>query len=150
MPELTLTKFADKIEEILPAVMKGFAKMQVNELFKGKITLGQFFILSYLDKSGESMMKDLAQAMNATTAAATGMVERLVRDGYCERVYDPKDRRAIHVKLTAKGLGLVKKISQQRKQLTVEVFGKISAKERESYLLILTHIRDVLKEENKN
>ncbi len=150
MPGLTLTEFADKIEEIMPVVMKSFAKIQAAELFKGKITIAQFFILNYLGKNGETMMKELAQTMSATTAAATGMVERLVREGYCERVYDSKDRRVIYVKLTAKGSGLVKRITQDRKRITVEIFGKISEEERRNYLSILTHIRDVLVEENNN
>ena len=43
MPDLTLSDFAERIEDVIPTVMKGFAKMQTNELFKGKITLPQLF-----------------------------------------------------------------------------------------------------------
>ncbi|MDO8536459.1 MAG: MarR family transcriptional regulator [Candidatus Omnitrophota bacterium] len=149
MSDLTLSDFAEKIEDVMPTVMKGFAKMQTNELFKGKITLPQFFVLSHLDKQRESKMNELAKFMEVTTAAATGIVDRLVRYGYIARVYDPKDRRVINVRLTQKGSDLVKKIGRQRREVTSEVFGKISKEERENYLAIMLHIRDVLmKEQN--
>lgn len=144
MPEHSLAEFAEKIEEVMPAVMKGFAKRQTNELYKGKITLPQFFILSCLKKNGESKMSELAHVMEVTTAAATGIIDRLVRYGYVARVYDPKDRRVINVRLTHKGLELVGKMSRQRKRVILDVFGALSKEERETYLSILMHIRDVL------
>ena len=149
MPELTLSEFSERIEEVVPAVMRGFAKMQTNELFKGKITLPQFFILSHLYKHGESRMNELANVMEVTTAAATGMVDRLVISGYVMRLYDPKDRRVINIKLTQKGSNMVQRISQQRKQITSEVFGKISKEERYNYLSIMLHIHDVITEEKR-
>jgi len=150
MPDLTLSEFAERIEDVMPTVMRGFAKMQTNELFKGKITLPQFFVLSHLDKHGESKMNELAKVMDVTTAAVTGIVDRLVRCGYIARSYDPKDRRVINIGLTQKGTDLVKKIGRQRKEVTSEVFSKISKVERENYLAIMLHIRDVLTEEKKN
>ena len=134
----------------MPTVMKGFVKMQTNELFKGKITLPQFFVLSHLDKHGESKMNELAKVMDVTTAAATGIVDRLVRYGYIMRAYNPKDRRVINIRLTQKGSDLVKRIGRQRRDVTREVFGKISKEERGNYLAIMLHIRDILTEEKKN
>ena len=150
MPNITLSDFAERIDDVMPAVMKGFAKMQTNELFKGKITLPQFFVLNHLDKHDESKMNELARVMDVTTAAVTGIVDRLVRCGYIERTYDPNDRRVINIRLTQKGSDMVKRIGRQRRAVTQEVFGKISKEERESYLAIMTHIRDVLTEEKKN
>jgi DNA-binding MarR family transcriptional regulator len=150
MPDLTLSEFADKIEEVVPTVMRGFAKMQTNELFKGKITLPQFFVMNHLDKHGESKMNELAKVMDVTTAAATGIVDRLVRYGYIVRSYDIKDRRVINISLTQKGSDLVKRIGRQRKEVTLDIFGKISKEERESYLSIMLHIRNILTEEKKN
>ena len=149
MPDLTLSEFSDRIEEVMPTVMRGFAKMQTNELFKGKITLPQFFVLNHLYKRSESNMSELADVMDVTTAAATGIVDRLVRYGYITRFYDPKDRRVINVRLTQKGSNIVQRISRQRRHITSEVFGKISKEERDSYLSIMLHIRDVLMEEKR-
>lgn len=150
MPDLTLSDFVERIEDVVPAVMKGFSKMQTNELFMGKITLPQFIVLNYLYKHDGSKMNELAKVMDVTTAAATGIVDRLVRCGYIVRAYDPEDRRVINIRLTQKGSDMVKRIGRQRKDVTREVFGKISKEERESYLAIMLHIRDILTEEKKS
>ncbi len=145
----SLPEFADKLSRIMPVMIKEFAQRQANELYKGKITLPQFLVLDFLQKEGESKMTVLARFMGVTTAAMTGNVERLVRDGYAVRAYDEKDRRIIRIKLTLKGTALVKKINQQRRQMIIKIFGKISQGEREEYLRILSRIRDMLTEEKK-
>lgn len=149
MMPLTLSEFADRMNEVMPLIIKGFARRQANELYRGKITLPQFLILDFLSKNNESKMKDLAHFMGVTTAAMTGIVDRLVKYDYAMRVFDPQDRRIIKIRLLAKGLNLVKKINQQRHRMIIKIFGRITAKERQDYLKILMRIRDVLLREKE-
>jgi len=149
MAGFSLLEFADKMNEIMPIVVKEFARRQINELYKGKITLPQFLILELLHREGESKMKDLAGFMKVSTAAMTGIVDRLVKYGYALRAYDTQDRRIIRIKLTSKGAVLVKKVNQQRRQMTINIFGKISEDERQDYLKILMRIRDILTQEKE-
>lgn len=144
MSQLSLTEFADKIHEIMPVIIREFARRQTDELYKGKVTLPQILILDFLDKKGESKMKDLAHFMGVSTAAMTGVVERLVKSGYAVRIFDPQDRRIIKIKTTSPGSKLVKKISQHRRQMIIRIFGKISESERQDYLKILMHIYEIL------
>lgn len=146
MQELSLLGFADKLNEVMPVIVREFARRQADELYKGKIPIQQFLILEFLYKEGESKMTHLAQVMKVTTAAMTGIVERLVRDGYCLRVNEPNDRRIIKIKLTRQGDELVKKISRQRRRMLIKIFGKISESDRKDYLRILMRIRDILAE----
>ncbi|MFH1414220.1 MAG: MarR family transcriptional regulator [Candidatus Omnitrophota bacterium] len=147
MAELTVLEFANQLNEILPTIIKGFAKSQANELYKGKITLPQFLILQILHKEGELKMSRLARFVNVTTAAMTGLVDRMVRDKYVVRMDDPNDRRIIRVKLTVKGSDLVKKINEQRRQMIIKTFGQISEDEREVYLKVLMRVKDILSRE---
>ncbi|MFZ2602644.1 MAG: MarR family transcriptional regulator [Candidatus Omnitrophota bacterium] len=144
MVPMPINDFADQINEIAPAIMRDLAKRQVSELFKGRITLPQLLVLDFLDSKGASKMKDLALFMNVSTAAVTGIVERLVRDNYVSRSYDPGDRRIIRVNLTNKGSELFKKINRERRQIIVEIFGKISEADRQNYLRILLEIKEIL------
>jgi len=144
MEKVSLSIFADKLNEVMPVIMKGFGRRLVKELCKGNITLPQFLILESIYREGESRMTDLARCMNVTTAAMTGLVDRLVRDNYLERVYDNSDRRIIKVKLTAAGNDLIKRVNERRRQMVIRIFGKISEKDRLDYLRILTQIKDVL------
>jgi len=143
---IAIEAFADKVNEIMPAMFKEFTRRLTRELHKTKITLPQFFVLEFLSREGSSRMTELAHFMNVTTPAMTGIVDRLVRDSYVARIFDPEDRRIIKVKLTAGGNSVVKKICERKQQMIVKVFGKISEIEREQYLGILKQIKDILAE----
>jgi len=142
-----LAEFADKMNEVMPVLIQGFARRQANELYKGKITLPQFLILDFLNKKGECKMTEIARFMHVSTAAMTGIVERIKRCNYVERVYEPSDRRIIKVRLTDKGRELVKKVNRQRRNMIVDIFAKISQREREQYLNILMRILNIMTEE---
>lgn len=145
MGPTSLSEFADKIGEIMPVIAKEFMKYQPGKIHKIKLTLPQFVILGFLNREGESRMTDMARFMRVTTAAMTGMVDRLVRDGYAVRAHDPKDRRTVKVKVTPKAARLVEEIDKQRRQATINIFSRISQAERETYLEILMHIRTHIK-----
>ena len=144
MSEMSVFEFADKLHEIMPVIIKEFVRRQEKELYKGKITITQFLILDFLHRRKESKMKTLADFMGVSTAAMTGMVDRLIRHAYVTRKFDPRDRRIIKIQLNSKGSELVEKISQKRRQMIVKIFGKISSQERADYLRILQRIYEVL------
>lgn len=147
MSGLQLLEFADKMNSVMPVIMKEFARRQADELYKGKITLQQFLILNLLHKESEPKMTALAHFMGVTTAAMTGVVERLVREGYVVRESQLDDRRIIKVRLTSKGTELVIKVNEQRRKMIINIFGKISATERQDYLRTLIHIKEILSKE---
>ncbi|MCM8761485.1 MAG: MarR family transcriptional regulator [Candidatus Omnitrophica bacterium] len=142
MTYLDISEFADAVMEIMPALMKEYMRRHVGNFYKMKITMPQFFVLEFLSRRDESKMSDIAEFMDVSTAAVTGIVDRLVRDGYIVRTSDPRDRRVVMVKLTAKGISTVKDIMEARKQATIKIFSGISQREREEYLKILTHIKE--------
>lgn len=147
MPGLPLSEFSERLSELMPEVMRGFTRRETSNLIKSRITIAQFFVLNYLLKQQETMMKDVARFLNVTTAAATGIVDRLVNYGYLQRVFDAADRRIIRIKLTARGADLVKKVNLEKKKRVMEVFGKLDDAERQQYLTILSRINDILKQE---
>jgi DNA-binding MarR family transcriptional regulator len=144
MADISVQEFADKMHEIMPVIMREFARRQTNELYKGKITLPQFVALEFLCREGKTRMTGLANFMNITTAAMTGIADRLVRDGYVKRIFEPKDRRIIEIEATAKGHSLVKRISLQRRDMIIRTFGRLSGDDRRDYLRILVQVRDIL------
>ncbi len=148
MPNISLAEFADRLNEIIPVLMRELARRQANELFKGKITLPQFLILEFLEHKGESTMTHLAKFMGITPAAMTGIIDRLVRYGYCLRKYEAQDRRVIKIDITPKAVDLLKRINQERRQIVMKVFGKISEKDRQDYLRAITKIKEVVSREN--
>ena len=142
--KMPIKEFADRINDIMPVMIKEFSKRQVNELSKGKITLPQVLILGFLEKSGEAKMTDLAHFMSVSTAAMTGMIDRIVKYGYASRGSEPKDRRVVNIKITAKGSDIIKKINSQRRQMIIDIFGRVSEIDRADYLRVLSKIEDAL------
>ncbi len=144
MAGISISEFADRVTEIMPFIMREFLRQQAKEFYKTRITIPQFAILEYLNREIEPKMTDISKMLKVTTAAVTGIVDKLVKDGYVTRKSDPDDRRIIKIKITAKGNDLIKKMLEYRRQMVIKIFGKISEKDREDYLRILTNIKDHL------
>ena len=141
---MPLSEFADKLNEIMPVLMREFARMQPAEVYKDKITLPQILILQHLNSQDPVKMTDIANFMRVTTAAATGIINRLVKSGYVLRVLNDQDRRVIKVKITPKGLLLMKKLALDRRKKVIHLFSKVSEQDRRDYLRILTRIKDTI------
>lgn len=149
MTDLSLSEFADKINEMMPVIMRGFMKSEGSEFHKLKMTMPQFFILDILHRSGECRMGDIAKSANVTMAAITGIVDRLVRGGYALRYSDLKDRRIVNIRLTARGTKAIKDMIEYRKKVSIKMFGMMSREERSQYLNILTRIKERIEGRDK-
>jgi DNA-binding MarR family transcriptional regulator len=83
------------------------------ELNRDNISFAQFFLLGYLATSREMTMTDIARKMGHSTAAATGLVDRLEKLGYMERTHAIEDRRKVMVRITASGMKLVARLRKE-------------------------------------
>jgi DNA-binding MarR family transcriptional regulator len=79
--------------------------------------------------------------MGHSTAAATGLVDRLEKLGYVERVHAAEDRRKIMVRITQKGVELV---SKMRKEIAKDLAG-ILAEMDEDQAEAVEHTKRALK-----
>lgn len=77
------------------------------ELQRGNVSFPQYALLDFLAQKGELTMTEIAKKMDHTTAAATGLVDRLEKLGHVERCHAKSDRRKILVKITPSGEGIV-------------------------------------------
>ena len=74
------------------------------ELNKGNISYAQFFLLGYLANEDYLTMTDISKKMGHSTAAATGLVDRLEKLGYVQRLHAADYRRKVMVQITRKGI----------------------------------------------
>jgi DNA-binding MarR family transcriptional regulator len=81
-----------------------------SELNRGNLSFPQFFLLTYLSSEDYLTMSAIAKKMGHSTAAATGLVDRLEKLGFVERVHAAEDRRKIMVRITSGGVELVAKM----------------------------------------
>ncbi len=99
------------------------------ELNQSNLSYSQFFLLTYLAREEHLTMTDIAKKMAHSTAAATGLVDRIERLGYVERVHASEDRRKIMVRISSKGAEIV---SHMRKEIAIDLAGILSAMDDEA------------------
>lgn len=79
-------------------------------LNQGKVSYPQFFLLAYLAEEDCLSMSNIAKMMGHSTAAATGMVDKLQELGHLKRYTAAADRRKIMVRITEQGRELVEQM----------------------------------------
>lgn len=114
---------ADRLADFVLFTQRSCILNLSNELNKGNVSFPQFFLLAYLSSEEYLTMSDIAKKMGHSTAAATGLVDRLEKLGYVERVHAAEDRRKIMVQITQKGVELV---SRMRKEIATDLAGLLS------------------------
>jgi DNA-binding MarR family transcriptional regulator len=101
---------ADRLADFVLFTQRSCILNLSTELNKGNVSFPQFFLLTYLSSEDYLTMSDIAKKMGHSTAAATGLVDRLEKLSYVERMHAAEDRRKIMVRITANGVELVSKM----------------------------------------
>jgi DNA-binding MarR family transcriptional regulator len=114
---------ADRLADFVLFTQRSCILNLSTELNKGNISFPQFFLLTYLSSEEYLTMSDIAKKMGHSTAAATGLVDRLEKLSYVERVHAAEDRRKIMVRITPKGVELVAKM---RAEIASDLAGILS------------------------
>lgn len=114
---------ASRLADFVMFTQRGCILNLSSELNRGNLSYPQFFLLTYLSSEEYLTMTDIAKKMAHSTAAATGLVDRMAKFGYVERVHAVEDRRKIMVRITAKGVELV---SHLRKVIATDLAGILS------------------------
>jgi len=107
-PELQAA--AQELAEIVMQMQRRFLLKLSEQLGRGSVSFPQYFLLGYLDSQEVITMSGIASKMGHTTAAATGLVDRLEKLGYVQRSHALDDRRKVMVRITKKGSSLVAEI----------------------------------------
>jgi DNA-binding MarR family transcriptional regulator len=101
---------AARLADFIMFTQRSFLLDLSKELNKGNISYAQFFLLGYLAKEEYMTMTEISQKMGHSTAAATGLVDRLEKLGYVQRLHAADDRRKVMVQITRKGMELVSRL----------------------------------------
>jgi DNA-binding MarR family transcriptional regulator len=67
------------------------------------ISMTQLHVMHLLDRHGDMAMSHLAEMLDASFSAATGLVDRVEEHGFVERIRVPGDRRIVMVRITPIG-----------------------------------------------
>ena len=104
---------ADRLADFVLFTQRSCILNLSSKLNEGHLSYSQFFLMTYLSSEEFLTMSDIAKKMGHSTAAATGLVDRLEKLGYVDRGHAAEDRRKIMVRLTRKGNEMVAKMRRE-------------------------------------
>ncbi|MDB6133861.1 MAG: transcriptional regulator, MarR family [Verrucomicrobiales bacterium] len=111
--EQLMRRDAGRLADFIMFTQRSFLLNLSKELNKGNVSYAQFFLLGYLANESFLTMTDISKKMGHSTAAATGLVDRLEKLGYVERLHASEDRRKVMVQITPKGVELVNRMREE-------------------------------------
>ncbi len=135
---------ADRLADFIMFAQRSFLLDLSQELNKGNISYAQFFLLGYLANEDYLTMTDISKKMGHSTAAATGLVDRLEKLGYVQRLHAADDRRKVMVQITRKGIELVGRLRNLIAESISGVMAAQSSGSEEEVQPIYSHLQDFL------
>ena len=133
---------AEQLAHFVMEMQRCFLLRLSKELVPGNVSFSQFFLLACLDQKEVLTMSAIAQKMEHTTAAASGLVARLENLGYVVRSHASDDRRKVMVCITPQGSALVRRIREEMICNLMKMMSRLSPGEQKSWLQIYGKIYD--------
>ncbi len=139
-----LELFSSEVVAIMPLMVREFAKLEDNDLTRGKISCPQMVALDLVSSRGRAKLSDVSSTLNVQTSSASVLVSRLERQGMLRRRHDADDRRVVWITATPKGRKVVSQIMAQKRRSIRAIFGTLTARERGQYLSVLLKVKQNL------
>jgi DNA-binding MarR family transcriptional regulator len=103
----------------------------------------QFFLLIALYEEDNILISNLAEKVSIDRATLTGILDRLERDGFVERVFSKNDRRSIYIKLTSKAKNMENELRKIYEQTNSSILSKLSQDEYETFQNIINKLEKI-------
>lgn len=110
------------------------------------LTVSKTELLAMLivDRHGEVIMSQISDYINAPLSTTTGLVNRLVKNGYLQRERSDEDRRIVAIQLTDKGKNMMTEVKDSIESYLERINAILSAEERQVLFQIFMKIIDAL------
>lgn len=132
-----MSKRIQLIEKILHSFQatRNITKARATRLgHQDHITHTQWFVLSMIQGFKKRSIKDIAQALEISSSAATQLVDGLVQSGFVTRKEDPNDRRLVQLELSPKGKKHIGATMKKRIAEMAEIFAPLTDLELEEFV----------------
>lgn len=135
---------ADRLADFIMFAQRSFLLDLSKELNKGNVSYAQFFLLGYLANEDFLTMTDISKKMGHSTAAATGLVDRLEKLGYVQRLHAAEDRRKVMVQITRKGIEMVGRLRNSIAESISQVMTAQESGDTEEIQPIYSQLREFI------
>lgn len=108
------------------------------------ISMTQLHVMHMLERHGELPMSRLAEMLDISMSAVTGLVDRMEERGFVERVRVPEDRRIVLARVTASGRQMLDGVELVRTELIERVLDELDPSQMAAVASAVTSIRTAL------
>jgi DNA-binding MarR family transcriptional regulator len=105
-------------------------------------SMSQIFALTFIHHQGTCGVSDLGEGLGVSNAAASQLLDKLVRQQLIVRTEDPEDRRGKQISLTEEGTQLIQDSLSARKSWFLDLKSSLSAQEKEQAIVALNILID--------
>lgn len=89
-----------RLAKILKRVLDIVKKNMVQQFEDKNITGPQIMLIGILSHNGQMKISDLSEKIGLSNSTVSGIVDRLEKQGFVERIRSKEDRRVVYVDLT--------------------------------------------------
>lgn len=89
-----------RVAKSLKRILDRVKKQMVQQFKDVSLTGPQVMIIGVLSHSGQMKISDLSEKMGLSNSTVSGIIDRLEKQGFVERLRSEEDRRVVYVSLT--------------------------------------------------
>ncbi len=141
MTEQNISLISENLISIYPLLYKSISRPLRS---KSTMTPGGMFVLGSLKRHGALSMTEIGRCLAIPKPHVTGIIDKLIEEGYVERQNDPKDRRVINIIVTDKGLENFEAIKQSSSEGLKEKLALLNEEELEELLGASKKVKEIL------
>jgi len=131
-----MTSSSDQFSDVLRGWVKVFMRRNGQDykhfMDESGLSFSQVNTLMRLHFAGQADISDISEQMGITKAAASQLVEQMVRLGLLDRIPDPIDRRIKRLALTPKGHALAEKLVDMQRKWVEQFTDSLTSRQREA------------------
>lgn len=135
-------QFSDVLSEWVGVFMRRSMRDFMHSMKDSGLSMPQLSTLMRLYYHESCGVSEIGSQLGVTNAAASQMIERLVRQGLLERTEHPNDRRAKQLKLTAKGRMLIAKAIESRRRWMEALTTALTREQQAAIITALTSLTE--------
>jgi DNA-binding MarR family transcriptional regulator len=125
---------AKRISVLIPQIGKNIRIANFIDSVRRGLTLSQVTVLLLLKEArgGTMPMGQTAHELGVSLPTASGLVDRLHREGLVDRVVNVRDRRVVLVRLTPEGRTVIQRMLRLLSDLLTHLLADLTEAEQES------------------
>lgn len=148
-----ISEYAGQLEKIREKLLSLYADYIFEKNSREGLTHVQTVLLMYLLDKDSSTVSEIADYMGVTMAAASSLVDRLVKGGLLYRIRSESDRRVVYISHTPMGREVIEKSIVRRRKRVEKLISKMGKENADLYTkaqkILLETLELLVKEKNE-